>query len=369
MGDVRILIACAMKSGSTFVSRALAAYFDAFFIEPLDYWGRREQNLMENQLAPHLAKPFVMQMHLRPHAPNMEIIRRLGIRVIYLWRNLGDVVVSFDDHIRNEDHRNPVGYIHDRARYLALPEQHRYRYLIDHALPWYAAFHLSWRNMDVARASYEHLAADPQGFFEQLIGALGHRPDARRIERILDRRIEGARFNVGVAGRSSALLSEQTQRRLDDFLLLHPEDLAELWAELPWRATGRPAAGSLLRALAACVYNGRAGTLEPAFPGGLRLRLEDDGFWFQVPGPLLAPSRDRTARVRLVVRGEAGSAFRLESRRSKLETPYRPSAAPSTVEFLLNERHADVEEFRLHCFNGLKRRATAEILECVKIEA
>ncbi|HWR51393.1 MAG TPA: sulfotransferase domain-containing protein [Bryobacteraceae bacterium] len=371
-GDTRILIACSMKSGSSFVSRALAAYLGVPFVEAVDYWGRREQNLLEDELLRFVEKPFLIQMHVRPHVPNLEIIRKYNIRVVYLWRNLGDVVVSFDDHIRREDYRNPVGYIHHPARYLALPVQHRYAYLIDHALPWYTAFHLSWRDtprgFPIIRGRYEHMAADPQGFFERLLEALGIKPDYRRLERTLNARIEGTRYNIGISGRSKGLLSESNQRRLDDFLLRDPEDLAELWAELPWRDAGRPATGSLLTALAGQPFNARAGLVEPSFPG-LRIRVETDGFWIHVPGALITPSEGRSARLRLTVRGDAGPMFRLVWKSGRMERERRAGSGPATVEFQLDERHAGVTEFRLDCFNRGNRRGTGELLECVKIEA
>jgi hypothetical protein len=146
--NTRLLVACAMKSGSTFIAKVLALYFDAQRVEPVPYWGRLEQNLYEPMVAPHLDRGLVLQMHLKPHVPNLDLLRNLGFQVVWVWRNLGDVIVSFDDHIRNEDYRNPVCYVHDRDRYLAMPAERRYNYLIDHAIPWYIGFWLSWQRLE-----------------------------------------------------------------------------------------------------------------------------------------------------------------------------------------------------------------------------
>jgi hypothetical protein len=71
-----------MKSGSTFIARLLALYFDAERIEPVPYWGRLEQHLDEHLLEPYLDRDFVIQMHLRPHVPNVEIIRQQRLSLI-----------------------------------------------------------------------------------------------------------------------------------------------------------------------------------------------------------------------------------------------------------------------------------------------
>jgi hypothetical protein len=233
-----------MKSGSTFIARVLALYFGAERIEPVPYWGRLEQHLDEHLLEPYLDRDFVIQMHLRPHVPNVAVIRKQRLSVVYVWRNLGDVIVSFDDHIRNEDHRNPVCYVHDRDRYLAMPVQARYFYLIQHAVPWYIGFYLSWRairpELPFVETHYESLAEDPFEYFSSVIRALGRPLDEARLRGLLGARPPGTRFNKGVNFRSAALLSEDNKRLLDAMLNAHCEDLSELVTELPWRGEAAP---------------------------------------------------------------------------------------------------------------------------------
>jgi hypothetical protein len=239
--NTRLLVACAMKSGSTFIAKVLALYFDAQRVEPVPYWGRLEQNLYEPMVAPHLDRGLVLQMHLKPHVPNLDLLRNLGFQVVWVWRNLGDVIVSFDDHIRNEDYRNPVCYVHDRDRYLAMPAERRYNYLIDHAIPWYIGFWLSWQRarteLPFVETHYETLAEDPFSYFAPAIQGLGHKLDEERLRGILSRQIPGTRFNKGVNGRSASLLSADNKRRLESMLLDHFEDLRPLCRELPWPAS------------------------------------------------------------------------------------------------------------------------------------
>ncbi len=233
-----------MKSGSTFIARVLALYFGAERIEPVPYWGRLEQHLDEYRLEPYLDRDFVIQMHLRPHVPNVEIIRKQRICVVYVWRNLGDVIVSFDDHLCNEDHRNPVCYVHDRDRYMGMPVQARYAYLIEHAIPWYIGFYLSWRairpELPFVETHYEDLARDPFAYFSSVIAALGHPLDEARLRNLLAARPPATRFNKGVNSRSAGLLSDDNKRRLEALLRCHFEDLSELVNELPWHGERVP---------------------------------------------------------------------------------------------------------------------------------
>lgn len=364
---LRILVACPVESGSGIVSRALADYLGV----PLaDFCG-----VGPAELAREIERrdgPYVLRAHLDASGPEMEVTGKRGVRIVHMWRNPGDTVVALDERIARGQPGWQVPYVKHREAYLALPPQHRYAFLIDQAMPGLTAFHLSWRDtprgFPIVRGRYEHLAADPQGFFEKLLEALEVRPDHRRLERTLDRVLEGTRLSQDVPGRSKGLLSDLNQRRADDFLLRHVEDTADLWADLPWRSAGRPASGSILRALAGQPYNARVGVMEPAFPG-LRFRVETDGFWVHLPGALIAPSEGRTSRVRMAVRGDAGPVFRLIGENFREEALRRPGNGPAAVDFHLDARQAHLQEFRLECFNGSKRRGVGEILECVKIEA
>lgn len=374
-----------MKSGSTCIAEVLARYFKAQHAVPSDYLGRREQDLLSQALEPYLGGNLVIQMDVKPHEPNLELMARHSVSVVCLWRNLGDVMVSLDEHIRHEDHRNPVCHIEDRERYLAMPPQHRYRYLIQHATPWYVSFYLSWRRaasgVPVTVAHYEDLVGDSFAFFARIIRALGKRVSESRLRSILAARLPETRLNVGRVGRSGRLLSVENQRLLDHFLLAHPEDLSELWLELPWRGRAEGDSGqsdvvSLRREVAACEHNTSAGVLLSRDPV-IRISVVGEDFFFLVPGRLLAPSKGRSVRLKLVVRGQVGSQFSLYWRAEQEEfsearvqhVAYRPAAVCS-IEFLVPETPGSVPAFyRLDCFNEVPGSGIGEILEIVKIEA
>jgi hypothetical protein len=374
-----------MKSGSTHVAKVLSLYFGVDRVYPQDYWGNREQNLIPAQIEQYLDRPFVTQMHVRPHVSNIEAIQRYGLSVVYIWRNLGDVIVSFDDHIRLDDHRNPVCYVNDRDRYLALPQQHRYRYLIQNGVPWYVAYYLSWRQalpvVGAIKTSYEDMVAQPHAFFARIIQGLGREFDAERLSSILHLKHTDTRLNRGVVGRSVELLSEENKGLLEDLLLGHPEDLSELWLELPWRGRtdavrARTSSQSLLPELARCPYNRDAGVVIPA-PPYLRIGVTGEDFFFVVPATMLAAHEGRSARLKLVVRGQVGSVFSLYwheegevfSEARVMHVPYDGDGGPRTVEFPLGAVRGHPISFRLDCFNAIQGPGTGEILEVVKLEA
>src|SRR5215471_4310182 len=69
MPPERILVACPMKCGSTYVAQLLASYFGLVRCYPIEYWGRQEQNLTSTTMARLKSTTFVLQLHSRPYVP------------------------------------------------------------------------------------------------------------------------------------------------------------------------------------------------------------------------------------------------------------------------------------------------------------
>ena len=233
----RIMVACSMKSGSTYVAQVLLRYLgiaDGNASLPV-YWPA-EQNLSRELLTPLADRSFVLQMHLRPHPPNLALLREFETALLLQWRNLGDALVSFDDHVRAYSEFQPVCYIHDRAAYLALEDQARYTFLIRNALPWYLAFYLSWRRLHARFGSYERMAADPAEFFRETLAELGIAVDEGRLTDALAVRGGSDRFNVGRVGRSAERFAPETKRLLERTVLEYvpADELDVLLWELPW---------------------------------------------------------------------------------------------------------------------------------------
>jgi hypothetical protein len=233
----RILVAAAPKSGSTYVSSVLQRYFG--LEEPLIagmHW-RWEHNIDASTLLQLRDKSYVIQRHIRPYAPNVSAIMTEDISTIVTWRNLGDVVISLDDHVRREGGGVLYLFHMNDDAYLAMPDQARYQYMIQYALPWYINFYLGWKELRAPIFRYEDMASDRVRFFNDMIATIAGHVDRERLAAILESgSISGAtRGNVGRKGRSAELFSEETRERLEQFLENHYEPLTELRDELPWR--------------------------------------------------------------------------------------------------------------------------------------
>lgn len=234
---MRIIVASTMKSGSTYVARVLRLYFETE--NPVvDYYWPAEQNLTYELLEQLRDRSFSINMHLLPHAPNLAACEREGIRLIHQWRNLGDVIVSFDDHIRRESEANPVAYIGDRERYLRLPSQKRYTFLIDAIIPWYLGFYLRWRRRQAVFHAYERMLADRFAFFSEVLAQLGQTVDVPRLRGLLADKIDHTRLNVGRNARSAKQLDDGHRWQIEQLVSRHPEreQLDVLLWELPWGA-------------------------------------------------------------------------------------------------------------------------------------
>ncbi len=233
----RVMVACSMKSGSTYVAQVLGRYLgtDASNEDLGLYWPA-EQNLSPDMLASLSDRSYVLQMHLRPHPPNLALLERFGVALLLQWRNLGDALISFDDHVRQFSEFQPVCYIHDRGAYLALGDQERYAFLIRNALPWYLAFYLSWRRLHARFGSYERMVADPAAYFREALTELGVPVDETRLAGALALRAESDRFNVGRVGRSAERFAPETKRLLERTVLEYvpADELDVLLWELPW---------------------------------------------------------------------------------------------------------------------------------------
>lgn len=163
--------------------------------------------------------------------------------MVYLWRNLGDVVLSLDDHILKEHWETSAAYIDNDADYRALSRDARHRFLIDYAVPWYISFHLAWKKVGepdwLIRCKYEDMVRDKVAFFSRIFEALGVSCDKGRLQNILNTHVHDSRFNVGRVGRSVEGLSERNKLLLERKLLEYPQNLAELLHELPWWPNSR----------------------------------------------------------------------------------------------------------------------------------
>lgn len=242
--DLRLFLAAMPKSGSTYLSRLIGAYFGAPVL-PYGYaGGRSTQHIYPPAAVVFAGTSSTAYLHASATEDNVNIIEALRFRPIVLVRNILDGIVSYRDHIAKtkggHDFLNLKSI--DVAGFLAAGDGAQIDLLIDLALPWFVNFYASWyRYTEQARAkplwlSYETAFADQAAMLETLAGNLGRDFDPAAAGRVIAEvsgNKEKLRFNKGATGRGAALLSERQLARIQAVLAHFPQVDFEAHGFLP----------------------------------------------------------------------------------------------------------------------------------------
>ena len=216
-----LLVACMPKSGSTFLSAALANLpgFQGIGLTP--GYGRREQELDTLSMLFYHRTNYVAQQHVR-YSGSMEVWRQsLGIKPIVLVRDIFDVIPSLRDHFRREDTVGPMGYV---TQEMVGWEDSKLDYFIATMLiPWYFNFYRSWldcENMLMVR--YEDINADPASVVGRIVDHYGLGFSRETIESAVNKAQGGlTRKNQAIVGRGQNL-SEEVKARIYEMADFYP---------------------------------------------------------------------------------------------------------------------------------------------------
>lgn len=233
----RIVVAAPMKSGSTYVSHVLCRYFETSApVDALIDW-YAEHNLL-GWVVQMRNTNYCFNLHLLPHMSNVGIAEHEGVSIVVIWRNLGDMLLSYDEHIRRHPKSTSMIFIQNHEKYAAMPAAERHTFMIDTVAPWYLGFYLRWRSHGMTLHPYEQMLLEEEAYFARLIAELTGRPadEARLRASLAPEPTEGDRFNVGRVGRSAEQFSDAAKRQLEDKIFTHPDraQLEVLLWELPW---------------------------------------------------------------------------------------------------------------------------------------
>jgi hypothetical protein len=144
------------------------------------------------------------------------------------------VVVSLHDHLRNEDHRVPTGYIH--REYWQLSHREQIDHLIHMHLPWYFGFLVSWHEaaeqLPILLTRYEDLITDGPGLVARITQHNGLNFDNPAIEAALQQAAgKSTRLNRGVVGRGASALTPQQRTTITN--LAHAWQVpARVWEQI-----------------------------------------------------------------------------------------------------------------------------------------
>jgi hypothetical protein len=222
-----IFIACAPKSGSSFLKNLLvnlSGYVDAFMVASP---GQFEQELYLPTLQATAHLDTVTQQHARASDANIHLMQAFGIKPVVLVRNIFDSVMSLLDFYDRGAFQNS----YFRGDWQTLDADTKIDLLIDNLVPWYFQFVASWalaerqKRVDVRWLTYEELIADKTTNILKVLEFYGLGAARRGVEqRIREIESEGRkiRFNKGVTGRGKTGLSDRQKERIRSLARYYP---------------------------------------------------------------------------------------------------------------------------------------------------
>ena len=215
----RILINAMPKSGSTFLTSALAEVTGS-----MKFFLGNEQASEQDFYYPKMVDTWNMRLvahqHARPSRINIECLKKFEVKPIIQIRNIFDIVVSTKDNLDKMRRDNVFPKTPD---YRSLPEEKRLDAVIDHRVAWQLQFYDGWMRADIDKCviSYEDMITDYSGTIAKALEFYNLDVPEDKIVDVVDRLNAGkntdaekTRFNKGQAGRGAEILSDQQKDRI-----------------------------------------------------------------------------------------------------------------------------------------------------------
>ncbi|MDB5553608.1 MAG: hypothetical protein JWL86_3592 [Rhizobium sp.] len=242
----RVMVAAPMKSGSTFVSKALATALDLprtslimLLARAYDYTvygaAMRPHEIDELALLSACCRPsgFVAHHHMLASPFLCRQASLYGLDVILIRRNIFDMLVSLDDFQRKYG-EDAAAAGTDNFFHQGLPENYRHldfdariSRLLDRNLNFYVSYYVSWTLAEQSGLiepfwiSYEdEIAANATALAARMSGVFAKtEAEEDEIARVFSKGgdMDYIHFNKGVAGRGSAITGANRARVLEAF--------------------------------------------------------------------------------------------------------------------------------------------------------
>ena len=226
-----IMISSMPKSGSSFLTRALAAA-TGYRHSYLAYeYGNLEQELYLPKVVDAYGVGTVTQQHFKANQANLSLMKTFGIRPIVLVRNLFDIIVSLRDHLMNENMSNLPGLeVDPNFRQQELSRQ--IDFVVDLCVPWYLGYYVSWCQAEAASAidfhwlQYEQAIRDWPSCVRRVLTFCSLSTAAERAEQSVQQALSmnrsEIRLNRGISGRGAVTLSQAQRERVRQLARYYP---------------------------------------------------------------------------------------------------------------------------------------------------
>ena len=223
-----IFITCAPKSGSTFLKNVLVGvtgFKDMFSVHA------SLQNEQELDL-PHFVKfgniDTVTQQHARASEANIQMMQGFGVRPIVLVRDIFDTTASLLDFYSKGF---AFSTFFDKEDFNSFSDDEKIDILIKYALPWYFQFVASWqraekdRRLEMKWLTFEEMVRNKSGTVTDILSFYGIIAPTEYIAQKItenEEKKDTNRFNKGIVGRGTTILSETQGERIKDLAKAFP---------------------------------------------------------------------------------------------------------------------------------------------------
>lgn len=237
LGGKQLLIACFPKSGSTYISAKIARFPGWSRGNFVPAYGRRDQELEEAAIARSLLGAFklrqniVVQHHCRASEHSIGLINKYKIKVVVLTRSLMDVALSVGDHWDQESVVGPTAYLNEKMLgRLDRSRVSRLQFIVQHVLPWYVSFYLSWIECcnevrdGCVFVAYDSFFSDKSSGIKEILQFAGDSRDDGQVAAIVSSQDE-TRLNKGVPGRGVHAFRDDPNAygKIVDLLACYPD--------------------------------------------------------------------------------------------------------------------------------------------------
>jgi hypothetical protein len=222
-----VLIASMPKSGSTFLVTAIAEA-TGFRRHFLGEHFMSEQDLSEAAILDSRAVATVVHQHFAANRPNLALLRKYGLRVVFQHRRLDDILVSIQDKLPNDPWITPAYAV--GPEFLALDSDHQMDLIIELTANRYVRLYADWwtaleRGDAEGRAvGYEAMNADKAATVQTVLKTFDLSVSPERLARAVAT-AEGSgdtRRNRAEVGRGATRLLDRHRARLNAMTAPYP---------------------------------------------------------------------------------------------------------------------------------------------------
>ena len=262
-GNRMIVVSAMPKSGSTFLTKSIAAATGYRHSYLACAYGNVDQELYLPKIVDAYGRGTVTQQHFKANEHNLELLQYFGITPVVLVRNIFDVLVSARDHLVHENLHNLPG-IHVAAEFLEFDRKRQMDFVVDFIAPWHIGYFASWCRAEANGfpfqwMSYEESVVDWPRAISRVLEFYGVPRTlemiTRAVETLKKAPREKTRINQGIVGRGLTHLSAAQQDRVVQLTRYYNYDFSRIGIDRPVAAAAmmapmgmKPAPNATLRA-------------------------------------------------------------------------------------------------------------------------